>query len=246
MQDKTNISIYVISLARAAERRAIITKRLTAADVDYEIVDAVDGKDLDLIKLKHRLKVKNAEKKRGEVGCFLSHYNLWQRMADQKIPHAVILEDDAEWDDDFFTVINKLPKSEWEWDVVNLMYKNRVRIETLLCNIGNRRMVRTVRPTSSMIGYAVSLTGANKLLKHCVNIREQIDVQWREYWINHLDFYCIDPPIGYQSGAPSTIGHDNTGKPIKKKYDFKKTMGRLYRKIRRALYHWTHPPRIRK
>ena len=39
---------YVINLARSPERRASITAQLTKYDVDFEIVEAVDGRELDL------------------------------------------------------------------------------------------------------------------------------------------------------------------------------------------------------
>ena len=39
--------IFVISLARATERRADITRRLDAEGLQYEIVDAVDGRELN-------------------------------------------------------------------------------------------------------------------------------------------------------------------------------------------------------
>ena len=43
--------IFVISLARAVERRADMIRRLDALNIRYEIVDAVDGADLDLSQL---------------------------------------------------------------------------------------------------------------------------------------------------------------------------------------------------
>ena len=39
---------YVINLARSRDRRAHITAELKKTDVDYEIITAVDGRDLDL------------------------------------------------------------------------------------------------------------------------------------------------------------------------------------------------------
>ena len=39
---------YVINLIRSPDRRAYITAQLSKTQVNYEIVDAVDGRDLDL------------------------------------------------------------------------------------------------------------------------------------------------------------------------------------------------------
>ena len=97
-----NMPVYVISLARAADRRAGIIDRLTVAGMKYEIVDAVDGETLDLNSFGDRLV--NRSMTKGAIGCFLSHYNLWQRMIAEQIPTAIVLEDDALWDEDFFEV----------------------------------------------------------------------------------------------------------------------------------------------
>ena len=43
-----NLPVYVISLARAADRRESITALLNADGIEYELVDAVDGRQLDL------------------------------------------------------------------------------------------------------------------------------------------------------------------------------------------------------
>lgn len=34
----------------------------------------------------------------GEVGCFLSHYNIWKKMIEQNITDALILEDDIRFE----------------------------------------------------------------------------------------------------------------------------------------------------
>ena len=39
---------YVINLARSLDRRAHITAELKKTGLDYEIITAVDGRDLDL------------------------------------------------------------------------------------------------------------------------------------------------------------------------------------------------------
>ncbi len=39
---------YVVNLARSPERRAHIIAELEKSGIDYEFVDGVDGRDLDL------------------------------------------------------------------------------------------------------------------------------------------------------------------------------------------------------
>ena len=236
--------IFVISLARATDRRTDIVQRLDAAGVDYEIVDAVDGLDLDLTTLKDRLSSKSMG--RGVIGCFLSHYNLWQRMIDEQTPAAVILEDDAVWDDDFFAVVQKLPTVEWQWDFINCSYARPIEAETVLCQLtDNRRLIRSKRPPWFTMGYVISLSGAVKLQKYCYKIRTGIDGQMREYWRYGLDLYIVDPPMGWQVCVESLISspQDMRTNKVQKPRNIAARTARLYHKIRFALYHRTHKPK---
>ncbi|MDD9884190.1 MAG: glycosyltransferase family 25 protein [Gammaproteobacteria bacterium] len=239
-----NLPVFVISLARAPERRAGIVQRLNAAGVSHELVDAVDGLTLDLNALGDR--PVNPAMTQGQVGCFLSHYNLWRRIAAEQIPAAVILEDDAVWEDDFWEVAAKLPALEWQWDFINCAYPRPIKAETVLCQLSDkRRLVRGKRPSWFMISYAVSLSGAGKLLKYCGPIRAGIDEQVRQYWRYGLDFYQIDPPMGWQSGADSLLGspHDMRANKILKDQAARERLMRLYRKMRFAIYHRMRKPK---
>ena len=245
-QSALPIPVYIISLARATERRENITHRLTTAGIDYEIIDAVDGKTLDLHSLQDRIKIKNPQDDRGMIGCYLSHYSVWHKMVNEQTPFAVILEDDAVWDSDsdFVEVCGKLPQVDWHWDVVQLFYRKRIRADFHLCNIGAHRLVRTYRPTSSAIGYMVTQQCAQKLLTLFYEIRMPVDGQMNRYWQMGLAYYSIAPQLGYQSGVPSTIGalvresvnRQNAIDKLIAKYR------RLEVKIRRAVYHYKNPP----
>ena len=46
MSDKQKIPVFVISLARAPERRAAISQHLTNLGIEYRLIDAVDGKTM--------------------------------------------------------------------------------------------------------------------------------------------------------------------------------------------------------
>lgn len=236
--------VFVISLARAAKRRADITRRLNAAGIHHELVDAVDGMTLDLDALGERLV--NRAMTPGQIACFLSHYNLWRRMVDEQIPAALILEDDAVWDDDFWEVAAKLPALEWQWDFINCAYPRPIKAETVLCRLGDkRRLVRGKRPSWFMISYAVSLSGAVKLLKHCRPIRAGVDEQIRQYWRYGLDFYQIDPPMGWQMDADSLLGSPQGMREnkIQKDNAIRERLMRIYRKMRFAAYHRMHKPK---
>ena len=88
---------YVINLARSADRRAHIRTQLRKTHVDYEIVKAVDGRDLDLSDAQVVDPVFAAANVAhpGVVGCALSHLKVYQRILDDGLEVACILEDDV-------------------------------------------------------------------------------------------------------------------------------------------------------
>jgi hypothetical protein len=88
------ISVYVISLARAAARRAAICKHLTSHDVEFTIMEGVDGATLHPEELS-RLMAPGACIHPGAVGCYLSHLRVYQDIVDKSTEMALVLEDDA-------------------------------------------------------------------------------------------------------------------------------------------------------
>ena len=88
---------YVINLARSPDRRAHITAELRKTGLDYEIITAVDGRDVDLhdaTVIGPSLLAKNAFPA-GTAGCALSHIRAYRRMVEDGLDEALILEDDV-------------------------------------------------------------------------------------------------------------------------------------------------------
>merc|ERR1712107_147786 len=105
--------VYVISLARRPSKTLRAMRELAAAKLRAYIVDAVDGDAIqsqaDITKCGARVMPGFRGLipfTTGEVGCFLSHWGIWEKMARENIPCALILEDD-------FVVVDE-PKSDFK------------------------------------------------------------------------------------------------------------------------------------
>ena len=87
---------YVINLARSLERRAHIMTQLGKARIQYEIVTAVDGRDLDLsdTQVVDPAFARASAGRPGLIGCALSHLEVYRRVLDDGLERACILEDD--------------------------------------------------------------------------------------------------------------------------------------------------------
>ena len=252
MNNKFDFPVYVVSLARAAGRRANISKRLDDANVQYEITDAVDGKTLDFAKLGNRLQNGLAYKcyqhplTANEIGCFLSHYNLWERMLADKTEYALILEDDACWNPGFFDVAAALPHCDWHWDYVLLSSGKPRRVESHLCDLPHgHRLVRHHRPGWTAAAYLMTLAGAEKAHRRCDTINGHVDGIMRQYWQNDFAFYEVTPSPAYQSDEPSQIGYEHRT-PLTSSEKRQRSRMRNYRGFRRKLYHLLHKPQRKK
>jgi glycosyl transferase family 25 len=117
--------VFVINLARAAERRAFILKELGRAGFspsDIEMMRAVDGRDLtpDLLHRRGASLFANwrlpsspvvpfaRDLKWGEVACSLSHIEAWRQIAASAEPYGMVLEDDVEFLADARTIRREL------------------------------------------------------------------------------------------------------------------------------------------
>jgi glycosyl transferase, family 25 len=87
---------YVINLARSLDRRAHITAELKKTGLDYEIVTAVDGRDLDLRDpaVVHPSFL-GRQFAAGTAGAALSHLSAYRKIVSDGLDEALVLEDDV-------------------------------------------------------------------------------------------------------------------------------------------------------
>lgn len=90
----TQIPVFIISLARAPERRASICAHLDGLGLSYQVMDAVDGKLMPEAE-RSALLAPGINYVAGVVGCYLSHVRVYEHIVREDIPMALILEDDA-------------------------------------------------------------------------------------------------------------------------------------------------------
>lgn len=110
------MKIFVISLKRSVERRTVMQNRLDELGVNFEFFDAIDGhaepphplfSKYDYFK---RLWLTNGRQpSKGEMGCYASHYSLWQKCVVEQEP-ILIIEDDAYVNENIVEQIDNIVK----------------------------------------------------------------------------------------------------------------------------------------
>lgn len=101
--DIRNIKILVINMKDSVDRREHIKKILKG--FNYEFISAVNGRKLNNFDVitQHSLRPLT----RGEVGCFLSHKKVYQKIVNSNESHCLVLEDDINLCVNFVSEINK-------------------------------------------------------------------------------------------------------------------------------------------
>ena len=189
-------------------------RQLDALGHPYQIVDAVDGATLDLSTL-NRLRQDSVRLRHGhdlipgEIGCFLSHYQMWESFVQENIPVALILEDDVVLSDDFAEVVSEMVAEKWRWDIILLDTRKYHKGKTIRTVGGEKySIIRVNRRILGTGAYLINNRAAKNLVSYCYEIRAPIDELFGEWWHNGLAFYCLCPRLANHGGAEdSTIGN---------------------------------------
>ena len=102
------LPIFIISIPDATERRAPLISQLNEFNLKYELIDAVDFRKgtPDIIEpcIDYNAARKNLSRDilPVEIGCALSHHMIYRMILRDKLPVAIILEDDAILTEEFF------------------------------------------------------------------------------------------------------------------------------------------------
>ncbi|KAM4663760.1 inactive glycosyltransferase 25 family member 3 [Discoglossus pictus] len=167
--------IFLINLARRPERRERMLSSLYEQEISCRVLDAVDGSALNSSDIK-RLGVNllpgyydpfsGRTLTKGEVGCFLSHYHIWEEVVEHQLDATLVFEDDVRFEAFFkrkmIRLMNDVRKTDLDWD---LIYIGRKQVTTdpeqKVDDVPNLVVADYSYWT---LCYVISLQGAQKLL----------------------------------------------------------------------------------
>ncbi|MGL5335899.1 MAG: glycosyltransferase family 25 protein, partial [Enterovibrio sp.] len=188
------LPVFVISLTRSTDRRAMVERQMSHLGINFEFFDAVDGKSLSsdcLAKVDFNL-AKNTcghDLSLGEVGCAMSHIQIYEMMVEKNIPRCAILEDDTYVHMHFKAIVNQIAAKN-NSDIVFLHHGKAKRFPICSSLPQGYRLAKYLTPSKnsqrgiiSAAGYILTLAGAHKLLKMAYPVRMPADyltgrLQW--------------------------------------------------------------------
>ncbi|UJR20681.1 hypothetical protein I4U23_023802 [Adineta vaga] len=212
--------IYVVNLLRRTDRRQHLQATFDILNISVRFFDAVDGKEtvnqayLERLQIRLLPDYEDPYNRRpmnyGELGCFFSHYFIWEDMIKNKYSNGVlILEDDVRFDPYFKYKLEKiLSNRSLDWDIIYLGRKIMRADEE---NFNNTTETFLIEPSYShwTVGYALSLRGAQMLvnekpLQKILPVDEYLPIMYdhhpNESWKSHfsnrkLKAYAFHPAI---------------------------------------------------
>ena len=207
---------FVINLDSRADRLRQIQKDFQDTSIKNKLTrwNAIYGKELAEETIKRvTSKTCNYICSPGMIGCWLSHYTLWQYIARNNLDNVLILEDDAVPAADFDKKLAKiLPQIPTDYDLVYLgCFGSCDTVGNKDLYVRKRKVVDLFIPTMplGLHGYMLSNKGARKLVQYeeLKKVRYHIDFALFYYIYNNdkdFDVYAVKDSIITQASNISS------------------------------------------
>lgn len=216
----SSATALVINLARASDRKASIVAQLDRTGMPYEIVTAVDGRELNSNDQRLVLPEGLIDRKGNwpnVAGCALSHLACYRRILDAGWAGGLIIEDDATLPDDLMELTSQVAATCQGAEVVLYGYGRKRDDRPLLLSssgsieVGDRALVMPVDISQVMraLTYYITAEACRRMVDRLLPITVPAD-EWDFFYSHNLidNLRCVWPQaVIIKSSFPSTIGY---------------------------------------
>jgi glycosyl transferase, family 25 len=216
---------YVINLARSTDRRAHITAELKKTGMDYEIMTAVDGREVNL---GDRTLIDPALREvtqflSGTAGAALSHLSVCRKIIESGLTMALVLEDDVTLPPDLKSLVDAVGQHLTGAEVALLSYDTPFG-----CQLGREGAVKL--PSGRMLAlpidisqprsggaYVITRGACERMVKSLFPVRVNPDDWWHFYREGIIDRVRCVTPLSVRKTAKleSTLGSYSLGSGIR-------------------------------
>jgi glycosyl transferase, family 25 len=211
MAPEGTTSIKVISLDRSIDRRQAFTQMAGGTELDWAFFPARTG-ITEPLQYDDRVAVRRWGRalSSAEIGCYSSHFKVWEWLANSDYDQAIILEDDVIVD---WAIIEKLAINRFSDYRIHLL---RLHISyPFKCDIVKYRLfsptthlVRIVGNVPGAVAYLLTRTAARILVANYSTVAAPLDWVLARYWEHRIIGYCMFPFPVIERHGPSTIGDE--------------------------------------
>jgi glycosyl transferase family 25 len=156
-----------------------------------------------------------------ELGCYASHFKLWEWLANSDYDQAIIFEDDAIVD---WAVIEQIAINRFGDYGINLLrlhtlYPFPWRMVKYRIFSPQMHLVRTVGVVFGTAAYLITKAAAHTLVSNYAVVAAPVDWVLGRYWEHRIVSYCMFPFPVIERHSPSTIGDQRHAMPSRALYD---------------------------
>uniref|UniRef100_A0A667XP06 procollagen galactosyltransferase n=1 Tax=Myripristis murdjan TaxID=586833 RepID=A0A667XP06_9TELE len=169
--------VFMINLQRRSDRRERMLKALYEQEIACKVIAAVDGKAMNISEI-HKMGIHmlpgysdpyhGRPLTKGELGCFLSHYNIWKEVVERGLHTSLVIEDDLRFEVFFkrrlMNLMTEVESEGLDWDLIYIGRK-RMQVDHPEKAVPNIHNLVEADYSYWTLGYMISLQGAMKLLK---------------------------------------------------------------------------------
>ena len=185
-----DLDCFIIHLERATDRAPQVAATRAALPLRCHVLPACDGQSMT--EAEARAHVPGARKPRypfalrpSEVATFHSHRACWRRIVDQRLPAALILEDDLELDTTRFLPALDLARAHaQDGDFVRFPIKRREDAGEVIAHHGETRLARHDSVALGMVAQFVTHGAAQKLLETSRTFDRPVDTFLQMTWVH--------------------------------------------------------------
>lgn len=238
--------VYLINMKDSDSRLENATRELSRCKVPFIRFEAVNGRALTDDELARVYDPKaNARRARHpligpEIGCYLSHIALWQKIAADDAPGGFILEDDFEAADDLSDVLDAIASDGGDWDIVKL-FSARTGQKMLHCRplVSGRRIGVPYKVPNTTLGYAIRREAAARLAARALPVSRPVDEDHKHFWELGLRVQLVvPPPLAFVT--TSLDANTITEARLKTQYAGQVSLARAWRTIRFRVNYLVH------
>lgn len=201
------MKIFVINLDADIDRLEFANAQSIKHGYQFTRIPGVDGRKMAIQEQRKSVNyfrywcINGKKPYLGEIGCALSHLNIYKKMDEENISFACILEDDIIVLDGFKSKLNQL--SEWlDKDRPQVVRLNFSRGVEGVSELGNVPFIRSVKDMSAC-SYCLTLEAARALLKHNYPIVTVADNWPRWTKLELIELYDLNQKVCWHNNVAS-------------------------------------------
>lgn len=201
---------WLINLPRATTRRERMEAQLGPMGLPYTLFPGVDGR-AEEARLLANTDVEAFRRNMGReiliggIGCYHSHLGVWEAFLATGRPHALVMEDDVVFHDDFLPALRLAMRAEAHWDLLKL---NRIRAKLPIPQgrIGPYRLMAYLGPNTGTGAYLINRATAAKLLPAMLRVTRATDHEINRFFVHDFRLCGLEPfPSHVDDGGQSLI-----------------------------------------